>query len=162
MSVFHSDLVDVETQPLPYPDGGFDTVLLCEVIEHMVSDPVFVLREIHRVLAPQGRLLLTTPNVARAANLQRLAQRQGIYDPYSSYGPHGRHNREYVAEELREMLVRNGFRIERYLTRPVHDVPDPGPEWFAAADDDGAGDYHFLVAVRAAPAEPFRPGWLYR
>ena len=150
VGVFHSDLLDVETQPLPYPDGGFDTVLLCEVIEHMVSDPVFVLREIHRVLAPRGRLLLTTPNVARAANLHRLAQRQGIYDPYSAYGPHGRHNREYVAEELHELLVRNGFRIERYLTRPVHDVPDPGPEWFAAADDDGAGDYHFVVAVRAA------------
>ena len=162
VGVFHSDLVDVETQPLPYPDGRFDTVLLCEVIEHMVSDPVFVLREIHRVLAPRGRLLLTTPNVARAANLHRLAQRQGVYDPYSSYGPHGRHNREYVAEELHEMLVRNGFRIERYLTRPVHDVPDPGPEWFAAADDDGAGDYHFVVAARVVATEPFRPGWLYR
>ena len=137
-------------------------MLLCEVIEHMVTDPVFALREIHRVLAPRGRLLLTTPNVARAANLHRLAQRQGVYDPYSSYGPHGRHNREYAAEELHEMLVRNGFAIERYLTRPVHDVPDPGPEWFAAADDDGAGDYHFVVAVRAAPSEPFRPGWLYR
>ena len=37
---FRSDLVDVEAQPLPYPDGAFDTVLLCEVIEHFVADPV--------------------------------------------------------------------------------------------------------------------------
>ena len=114
------------------------------------------------MLAPGGLLLLTTPNVARAENLHRLAQRQGIYDPYSRFGPHGRHNREYAAGELIELLTANGFAIERYLTRPVHDVPDPDAAWFAAADDDGAGDYHFVLARRGDPAEPVRPAWLYR
>jgi hypothetical protein len=52
--------------------------------------------------------------------------------------------------------------VERHLTRPVHHVPEPGPGWFAAADDDGAGDYHFLLARRGEPAPPFRPAWLYR
>ena len=114
------------------------------------------------MLAPGGRLLLTTPNVARAENLHRLAQRQGIYDPYSRFGPHGRHNREYAAGELIELLVANGFAIERYLTRPVHGVPEPDAAWFAAADDDGAGDYHFVLARRGDPAAPVRPAWLYR
>lgn len=159
---FRSDLVDVEAQPLPYPDGAFDTVLLCEVIEHLVADPVFTLTEVHRVLAPGGRLLLTTPNVARAENLHRLAQRQGIYDPYSRFGPHGRHNREYAGAELLELLAANGFVVERYLTRPVHGVPDPDPAWFAASDDDGAGDYHFVVCRRGGPVAPVRPAWLYR
>jgi SAM-dependent methyltransferase len=159
---FRSDLVDVETRPLPYADGAFDTVLLCEVIEHFVADPVFTVAEIHRVLAPGGLLLLTTPNVARAENVRRLVQRQGIYDPYSRFGPHGRHNREYAAGELLELLSANGFVVERYLTRPVHDVPDPDAAWFAAADDDGAGDYHFVLARRGEPAGPVRPAWLYR
>jgi SAM-dependent methyltransferase len=159
---FRSDLVDVEAEPLPYPDGAFDTVLLCEVIEHFVADPVLALGEIHRVLAPGGRLLLTTPNVARAENLHRLAQRQGLYDPYSRFGPHGRHNREYSAGELVELLTANGFAIERYLTRPVRGVAEPDAAWFAAADDDGAGDYHFVVARRGEPAGPVRPPWLYR
>ena len=132
------------------------------MIEHFVADPVFALGEIHRVLAPGGRLLLTTPNVARGENLRRLVQRQGIYDPYSRFGPHGRHNREYAAGELLGLLAANGFAVERYLTRPVHGVADPGPAWFAAADDDGAGDYHFVVARRGEPAEPVRPAWLYR
>jgi SAM-dependent methyltransferase len=159
---FRSDLVDVEAEPLPYGEGAFDTVLLCEVIEHFVADPVFALGEVHRVLAPGGRLLLTTPNVARAENVRRLAQRQGIYDPYSRFGPHGRHNREYAAGELLGLLAGNGFAVERYLTRPVRGVTDPRPAWFAAADDDGAGDYHFVVARRGEPVEPLRPSWLYR
>jgi SAM-dependent methyltransferase len=159
---YRSDLVDVEREPLPYAGGAFDTALLCEVIEHFVADPVFALGEIHRVLEPGGLLLLTTPNVARAENLRRIAQRQGIYDPYSRFGPHGRHNREYSAGELVALLTANGFAVERYLTRPVHDVPEPGAAWFAAADDDGAGDYHFVVARRGDPAEPVRPAWLYR
>ena len=88
--------------------------------------------------------------------------REGIYDPYSRFGPHGRHNREYAPGELIELLSANGFAIERYLTRPVHDVPDPDAAWFAAADDDGAGDYHFVLARRGDPVEPVRPAWLYR
>ena len=106
--------------------------------------------------------MLTTPNVARAENLVRLRQRQGIYDPYSRHGIHGRHNREYVAEELFELLESNGYRVAQYLTRPVHEVREPDPAWFRAEDDTGDGDYHFLVAHRLAPVEPHRPAWLYR
>ncbi|MGE0250798.1 MAG: class I SAM-dependent methyltransferase [Thermoleophilia bacterium] len=164
LDTFHSQLVETETEPLPYPDESFDTVLLCEVIEHLIRDPVFQLTQIARVLRPGGTFILTTPNVARAVNRRRLSQRQGIYDPYSRFGPHGRHNREYTADELFELVRGVGFEIESYLTRPVHAVPDPGPEWFRATDDDGAGDYHFLRLRRAErlPAEPLRPAWLYR
>lgn len=164
LEIFRSELVDTETTPLPYADASFDTVLLCEVIEHLIRDPAFQLAEIARVMCPDGTLILTTPNVARDANRARLAQRQGVYDPYSGYGPHGRHNREYTAEELLELTAGAGFEATGYLTRPVHTVPDPAPAWFRAADDDGAGDYHFLTLRRregAVPA-PYRPAWLYR
>jgi SAM-dependent methyltransferase len=160
---YASDLVDVETMPLPYEDGAFDTVLFCEVIEHLIVDPVFALGEIQRVLADDGQLLLTTPNVARAVNVGRLRQAQGIYDPYSRYGPHGRHNREYSAGELFEILVGSGFEVRRYLTRPVHSVREPDDDWFSAADDHGDGDYHFILCGRTTrPEAALRPGWLYR
>ena len=164
LETFRSELVDTEVAPLPYPDDHFDTVLLCEVIEHLVRDPVFQLAEIARVLRPGGVFILTTPNVARAANRGRLAQRQGIYDPYSRYGLHGRHNREYTAEEILELTDGVGFTATDYMTRPVHSVREPGADWFRGRDDDGAGDYHFLrMRLReGAPSEPIRPGWLYR
>jgi SAM-dependent methyltransferase len=160
---FTSDLIDTEAQALPYDDGTFDTVLLCEVIEHLIQDPVFQLSEIARVLRPGGRLVLTTPNVARRTNRIRLAQREGIYDPYSRYGPHGRHNREYTASELFELTSGVGLTPVSYMTRPVHSVPEPDERWFRGEDDDGMGDYHFLVLEKTdTPSEPARPAWLYR
>ena len=160
---FTSDIVDTEVEALPYLDGSFDTALLCEVIEHLIADPVFQLSEIARVLRPGGRLILTTPNVARKTNGMRLAQRQGIYDPYSQYGPHGRHNREYTATELFELVSGVGLTPLTYMTRPVHSVLDPDDTWFRGDGDDGAGDYHFLVLKRAdVLPTPRRPDWLYR
>ena len=48
-------------RPLPFADGEFDTVISMEVIEH-AADERALLRECARVLAPGGRLLLTTPH----------------------------------------------------------------------------------------------------
>jgi len=51
-------------RPLPYAEGAFDAVVLCEVAEHLPTE-VPVVAEIGRVLAPGGHLVLSTPNVAR-------------------------------------------------------------------------------------------------
>lgn len=45
---------------LPFPDAAFDTVILGEVIEHIVL-PERVLTEARRVMRPGGTLILTTP-----------------------------------------------------------------------------------------------------
>lgn len=45
---------------LPFPDHRFETILFGEVLEHL-PDPQSVLQELARVLAPGGRLVLTTP-----------------------------------------------------------------------------------------------------
>ena len=44
---------------LPFPDESFDCVFTSEVLEH-VEDHVMMLKEINRVLKPNGILLLTT------------------------------------------------------------------------------------------------------
>jgi 2-polyprenyl-3-methyl-5-hydroxy-6-metoxy-1,4-benzoquinol methylase len=42
--------------------GKFDVAICCEVIEHIIDDSK-LMRDIARCLKPQGRLLLTTPNL---------------------------------------------------------------------------------------------------
>ena len=57
------DLFDAERDIFPYPDGHFETVLACELIEHLLRDPMHLLLECRRILAEGGTLLVTTPNI---------------------------------------------------------------------------------------------------
>jgi len=67
--------------PLPYDDNSFDCIVSFQVIEH-IADDNFFLKEISRVLKPNGFALMTTPN--RPLSLSR--------NPW--------HEREYTADEL--------------------------------------------------------------
>ncbi len=62
--------VDLEREPLPYPDGAFDLVTCSEVVEHLENYRA-LLREAHRVTKPGGLLVLTTPNVLNAQSRMR-------------------------------------------------------------------------------------------
>lgn len=50
---------------LPFEDGAFDLVVSFETIEH-VDDPERVLDELARVRAPNGLLLISTPNASQS------------------------------------------------------------------------------------------------
>jgi ubiquinone/menaquinone biosynthesis C-methylase UbiE/spore maturation protein CgeB len=45
---------------LPFEDGHFDTVLLCEILEHL-THPQRILLEVRRVLKDGGKLVITVP-----------------------------------------------------------------------------------------------------
>lgn len=47
---------------LPFADSSFDNIVAGEFIEH-IENPVFFLKECHRVLKSGGRLIITTPNI---------------------------------------------------------------------------------------------------
>jgi 2-polyprenyl-3-methyl-5-hydroxy-6-metoxy-1,4-benzoquinol methylase len=86
--------------PLPLTDHAFQVVLASEVIEH-VADTARWLSEVRRVLAPSGRLLLTTPSHGRL----RLAI--GGLERYSE--PLGDHLHLYTARSLRGLLQEFDF-----------------------------------------------------
>ncbi len=52
----HTDL----SQPLPFEDGEFDTVVLSDVLEH-IPEPWRLVHEIRRILAPGGHALVNVP-----------------------------------------------------------------------------------------------------
>jgi SAM-dependent methyltransferase len=160
--------VNIERHRLPFDDATFDLVLFCEVMEHLLSDAVGALLELKRVLKPGGRLVLTTPNVARLENVARLAAGANLYDPYSGYGPYGRHNREYTRHEVHRLLTFLGFHIADDFTADVHPhrtshFVDPA----RLADlvehrHEDLGQYLFFVATNDGPPTEGRPSFLYR
>lgn len=60
--VRESQLADISNAKIKFPDNQFDVVVCLEVFEHL-QNPYFALSEIQRVLKPQGKLILSIPNV---------------------------------------------------------------------------------------------------
>ncbi len=164
---YTSSLFNMEAERFPYPDGSFDCVLFCEIIEHLLMDPVRVLLEIRRVLRPDGRLVLTTPNVNRLENVLRMVAGVNIYDPYSGFGPYGRHNREYNKHELHLLLGYLGFEIETMFTADAHHVLVDRRALEAVAPlvrfrEHDLGQYIFVCARVAGEPGAKKPSFLYR
>jgi SAM-dependent methyltransferase len=55
-------------RPLPFPRDTFAAVWCCEFLDR-VFDPGAALRELHRILAPGGRLLVTVPDHGAMRNV---------------------------------------------------------------------------------------------
>lgn len=159
---------NIENDPFPFDNESFDIVLFCEIIEHLLMDPAKVLREIRRVLKPNGQLILTTPNVSRLENVARMLSGANIYDPYSGYGPYGRHNREYNKHELHLLLTYVGFNIQEMFSADVH-VNNAG-QFFDLTNiqdqlrfrQNDLGQYIFLRAISSGSDQGRKPSWLYR
>jgi|CXWL01.1.fsa_nt_gi SAM-dependent methyltransferase len=85
---------------LPFADGSFDVITSFETLEHLHERTTF-LAELHRVLKPDGVLLLSTPN----ANYSQPVEGKPA-NPF--------HIHEYTPDELRDELEAK-FTIERFL-----------------------------------------------
>jgi SAM-dependent methyltransferase len=163
-----SNHFNIENDVFPFSNEEFDIVLFCEIIEHLLLDPVAVIKEIKRILKPNGVLVLTTPNVSRLENVSKAIAGSNIYDPYSGYGPYGRHNREYNKHELYLLLSYLGFTIESMFTADVHQndannyVSVSKLKSFLEHREHDLGQYIFVKAINSQPAGQKKPAFLYR
>jgi SAM-dependent methyltransferase len=98
--------------PLPFEDCSFTLAWAGEVIEH-IADTGPWLSEVRRVLAPGGRLLVTTPAHGRSQVLLRGVERLSE--------PLGEHLHLYTRRSLTGLLGEFGFDPVR--VREVGGVP---------------------------------------
>jgi len=158
---FAFDYFNVEADRFPYADGSFDLVLCCELLEHLPEDPTNMLAEIHRVLRKgTGRLVLTTPNAARWENVARVQAGGNVYERISGQGTHGRHNREYLVGEVRELLAACGYCDADVFALDVHDHAHERRLQPGIVPEDRECN---IFAVATAVGEPrwAYPEWLY-
>ena len=166
------DLFDAEKDCFPYPNESYSTVLCCELLEHLASDPMHMMLEIHRILKPGGSLVLTTPNLASLRSLAGILQgfnpqlfssfirpRNGVVD--------ARHAREYTPYELRKLLEDSGFEVTLLETGPFREEPKPEYAWVEHLLDryllsrEHRGDGIYIVGRKAGQPRERYPAWLY-
>jgi SAM-dependent methyltransferase len=76
---------------IPFEDNSFDSIVCFEVLEH-VFEPDKIVQEMHRVLKPGGKVLLTTPFIWNEHEI-----------PYD-YG-------RYTYFGLNHLFAKNGFKV---------------------------------------------------
>lgn len=100
-----------DTDKIPYRDNFFDLVVAGEIIEH-IYDTDFFLEEVRRVLKPEGKLILSTPNIASLG--RRLLLLLGR-DPLTEISPNEAgsvgHIRYFTFKTLKQILEKHKFRI---------------------------------------------------
>ena len=89
---------------LPLESGQFDHVVMLAVLEHL-AEPEPVLREAHRILAPDGSLILTWPSAMIDPILKMFHGLKLVSDEMES----DEHQKRIPVGTLQQMLHRIGF-----------------------------------------------------
>jgi 2-polyprenyl-3-methyl-5-hydroxy-6-metoxy-1,4-benzoquinol methylase len=113
--------------PLPLPDQSFDLIVAAEVIEHL-ENPRAMCREIFRLLRPDGRVVLSTPNNESWRSLIALVVR-GHFVAFgeSSYPAH---ITPLVRRDLDHVLAEAGFIDRAFTFSGVGGIPGlPARKW---------------------------------
>lgn len=93
-------------EKLPYDDNYFDIVTCGEVIEHIENKKLEAfLNEISRILKTNGTLIITTPNGNNIS--KKFLNKHGLFI-------NEEHIKEYKFNELKDILLTNGFEIHNY------------------------------------------------
>jgi hypothetical protein len=84
-----------------------DTVIACEMIEHLIRSPHVMLLNVNSWLSVGGHLIVTTPNGARFTNPFK------VRSPTAGYraSVYSRHSHLFTLDQLVELVELCGFRI---------------------------------------------------
>jgi SAM-dependent methyltransferase len=93
---------DVAEQ-FPFANATFEVIWCSEVLEHLF-DPAFALREMHRIMRPGGRLLVTVPYHGRFKNVLIA-----LFKWDEHFVPSNPHIRFYTKRTLGRLAANAGF-----------------------------------------------------
>ncbi len=105
---------------LPFADASFTCVSAFAILEH-VFDVYGFLRDLHRILVPEGILVLEVPNIGYVKHRVRLlfGRLPVTSSPYGwaeGFGWDGGHLHYFTVGALRDLLADTGFDVERTVS----------------------------------------------
>jgi SAM-dependent methyltransferase len=120
---FHFDLNEAQ-----FPDrwrtdvGRYDIIVFAEVVEHLYTAPELVLAYLREILAPDGVLLLQTPNAVALRKRVKMLLGSNPFELIRTDRANPGHFREYTARELQDALRGAGFEIEKVWMKYYFDA----------------------------------------
>lgn len=111
---------DVENVELPWPSQSFDSLILSEVLEHLV-DPWAVLRKLKLLMKPDALVFASTPNMSHYSIILMLLR--GEWRLADKGAMDRTHLRWFTPQAFRELFESCGYHVNQ-----VHSVSPPGPK----------------------------------
>jgi len=105
-------LISARAEQLPLSNESFDKIIFSEVLEHIEADSG-VLKELARVLRPDGILVITVP--CTEYRFPSVIQLLGIKTVHDQEGPEKHYRKGYTLTELSEALQQAGMTISRFV-----------------------------------------------
>jgi SAM-dependent methyltransferase len=101
-----------ENKVLPFDNDTFAAVTIFDVTEHLPANPIYLLKEIYRVLKPGGKIILGGPNSSFLLKRIRLLFGKHPYMPFDLWTSDNyySHYREYNKAEQIELLKIADFK----------------------------------------------------
>jgi 2-polyprenyl-3-methyl-5-hydroxy-6-metoxy-1,4-benzoquinol methylase len=93
------------------PERGFDVVLLGDVLEHLVM-PDATLVQLKEVLAADGALVISLPNVVHWVTRLKILLGRFNYEPWGTLDH--THLRFFTTKTARALIEAAGYRITRF------------------------------------------------
>lgn len=104
---------DVNEGLAMFVDNFFDLITIFDAIEHLAS-PSSLLKEVHRVLKPEAKVIITVDNLHAIARIWKRGKWQGFREETHLY--------LFTPSSLKFLLQRSGFEITR-LETPFNPLP---------------------------------------
>jgi SAM-dependent methyltransferase len=116
---------DLNVLPLPFGDGEFDEVNCKDVLEHV--DYIPLMRDLHRVMAPGGRLVIESPHFSGRAvwvdPTHRHAFSIDTFDFFVRQGGYG--SRSYYFDFHFERIESKRLIFHSYRAQPWNYLIEP-------------------------------------
>ncbi len=163
---FTTTFFNAETETFPYPDQHFQTVICCEMLEHFSRDPMHLFWECNRVLADDGLLFLTTPNITSIRAIEGLLTGYPPYlwMKYNLKDAAEQHYHEHTPETVKTFLEASGFSVVELETEDVWAKSNPATLELLKElqfSPDLRGDNIFVIARKTSLPKERYPASLY-
>jgi len=107
---------------LLFDNDEIDVVTILDVVEHLPTNPNFILKEIFRILKPGGTIILSGANLFGITEVIKFISGRHPYMDFNLWmqPQYFSHFREYTKKEYEKILLHSGFTSVKSSLRLSH------------------------------------------